>query len=405
MRSGGDGAPVGSNTDLFGPTGRNSTVRADPTATACCGRDSLACEPRPPSRHDGMKWGIVGFGEIAPVFIEALRFVEGQELTAVASRSKSRRLSTDLRFQNAKIYSDYQDLFDDPDVEVVYICTSNQLHNANVLAALRSGKHVLCEKPLGMSGSDAAEMVSEARGHRRFLMEGMWTRFLPAYRHSRELAKDGAIGRPAFLRADFGFLSTWGPDRRLKNKDLVGGTLLDNADYGLFLGQDFLGERPSRVAAFARFCETGVEDLCGIMLQYPDGSVAQLFSSFQQKTNQEALVYGDKGHLHLASFWHGTEVALYRNGNVERWDFPFKKNGFEFEIEAVVNAIAKGAIECSLMPHSSSIETALLMDDIIKQIDPAATRSEGVVRLDKVGADPLSPNPETKPRLEKNPAN
>jgi len=314
-----------------------------------------------------MTWGIIGYGEIATSFIDGLIFVEEQRLCAIASISKYQYLISENKHTNAKIYSNYTDLLNDSNIDIVYICTTNNLHKENVIAALRAGKNVLCEKPLAVCKSDVEEMVLEAQKQNKFLMEGMWTRFLPAYQHFKTLLKSNTLGKVNFVRVDFGFYSNWGKERRLKNKDLYGGTLLDNADYNIFLCQDVFIDKPSKLSAFARKSETNVEDMCGVMLQYPTGAIAQLFSSFQQKTRQEALIYGEKGYIHLTEYWHGTLVELVIDENHKKWEFPFKRNGFEFEIMEVVNCIKNGRIESNIIPHKTSIDVAEIMDEIIKK--------------------------------------
>lgn len=315
-----------------------------------------------------MNWGIIGFGEISPKFIESLASIEGQKLSAIASKSKYEFLQNDKKYWNIRIYSNYLDVQADPSIDIIYIATTNNLHKQNVLDALRAGKHVLCEKPLGIKKADVEEMVSEAKKQNKFLMEGMWTRFLPAYKCFINLLRTGAIGKVNFARIDFGFFSNWGNERRLKNKSLFGGTLLDNADYNIFLSQDIFLGSPSKISAFARFTETNVEDMCGVMLQYPNGSIAQLFSSFQQKTNQEALIYGEKGFFHLKSFWNGTTVALSNEEGEKSWTFPFEVNGFEYEIEEVVKCINNKQIESNIIPHKLSVEIAGIMDEILERI-------------------------------------
>jgi predicted dehydrogenase len=315
-----------------------------------------------------MKWGIIGYGEIAPSFIAGLFAVKGQELHAIASRSKHEALAKSNTYPNVIIYPDYSDLLNDSDIDIIYVCTTNNLHKENVLGGLRAGKNVLCEKPLGVCRSDVEEMVFEAKRQNRFLMEGMWTRFLPAYKHFKQLLENRIIGNVGFARIDFGFLSDWGPERRLKNKALFGGTILDNADYGIFLSQEIFRDTPTDITAFARICETGVEDSCGVMLRYPNGSISQLFTSFQLKTSQEAVIYGEKGYFQLKAFWNGTKVEVYTlAGGTQCSEFPFRKNGFEYEIEEVVKCVENQQIQSEVVPHRLSIEIAGILDEIIAQ--------------------------------------
>ncbi len=319
-----------------------------------------------------MNWGIIGYGEITPIFIEGLSVVEGQQLVGIASCSKHKKLREHKNYPLINVYASYKELIANSKIDIIYISTINNLHKLNVLSALKSGKHVLCEKPIGVSRADVEEMVVEAQRQGRFLMEGMWTRFLPAYKHFKSMLISGVIGRINFARIDFGFFSNWSDNRRLKNPALYGGAILDNTDYNVFLSQEIFRDMPSNISAIARYYKTGVDDMCAVTLQYPDGAIAQLFSSFQQKTNQEAIIYGEKGHIHLKSFWNCTHIELYTEEGLQTWDFPFKKNGFEYEIEEVVACIQNSQIESDIMPHNLSLDIAKIMDEIIKQTKKVA---------------------------------
>jgi dihydrodiol dehydrogenase / D-xylose 1-dehydrogenase (NADP) len=315
-----------------------------------------------------MNWGIIGYGEIAPAFIRGIKAAGGQHVCAIASRTKHPLLRAAAEFREVAVYSDYTDLYNDPTVGVVYICTTNQLHYENVMGALAAGKHVLCEKPVAVNPEELEEILSFARARRLFFMEGMWTRFLPAYRHFKQLLADGAIGEINFIRADFGFESDWGEERRLKNKALYGGVILDNLDYPIFLCQDVFATAPLIVTASGRFASTGVEDLCSVSLQYPSAAVAQVFASFQQKTRQESIIYGKLGYIRLGEFWHGTKVELSLGDSLITKDFPFKCNGFEYEVRAVNDCIRQGLTECPLVTHAMSREVALIMETISGQL-------------------------------------
>jgi predicted dehydrogenase len=315
-----------------------------------------------------MNWGVIGYGEIAPSFIEGLKAVQGQQLFAIASKSKHEILNSENRYPTARIFSDYETLLKQTEIDIVYICTTNNLHKENVISALKAGKHVLSEKPIGVCRQDTLEMFEEAKRQSRFLMEGMWTRFLPAYKYFKELLNNETIGQINFARIDFGFSSNWSNERRLMNQKLFGGAMLDNGDYNLFLSQDIFGQMPKRISAFARKAETGVEDLCGVMLQYPDGTISQLFCGFHQKTRQEALIYGEKGHIRLQEFWRGTVVEITTDKGEEVKQFPFRANGFEYEIEEVVKCINEGKIQSEVISHEMSLEVASIMDEAINEI-------------------------------------
>lgn len=311
-----------------------------------------------------MNWGIIGYGEIAPSFIKGLRAVSGSDLVGIASVSSYENLKKKRLYNGTKIFSDYKDIHRDEGIEIVYICTTNQLHYKNVKEALEAGKHVLCEKPMTPTLNETKELCDLAKEKGLFLMEGMWTRFLPAYSEAMKIISKGVIGKAKLLKVDFGFINKWSKYRRLLNPELFGGTLLDNADYNIFLSQDVFKEMPVQIDAQATFANTGVEDACSILLKYPSGGMAQLYSSFRCQTQQEAIIYGEKGYIKLKEYWHGTNIELNLGKKTVSKEYPFRSNGFQYEVEAVENAIKRGKLESDLIPHKVSKEIATIIDQV-----------------------------------------
>jgi predicted dehydrogenase len=174
-----------------------------------------------------IRWGVLGPGAIATGFAEAMSMVDDGTIIAVASRAEERAQAFGQRFSIPHRYGDYGALGEDPDVDVVYVATPNARHEADVLALLGAGKHVLCEKPFALNAPQARRMAEAARARGLFLMEAIWSRFLPAYRILTDLLRDGRIGAPLLVEADFGFRAPLQPAHRLFNAELGGGALLD----------------------------------------------------------------------------------------------------------------------------------------------------------------------------------
>ena len=316
-----------------------------------------------------MKWGLIGYGEITPCFISSLLEIKGQEINAIASKSKYYELRDNANLKNINVFDTYEEIYNSVDIEVVYICTTNNLHKENVINCLKSGKHVLCEKPLGVCQQDVYEMIEASKTTNKFLMEGMWTRFLPAYQKFIELIKEGIIGKPNFASVDFGFFSTWGNERRLLNRDLYGGALLDNTDYNLFACVDIFNSIPIEVNSIATYSDTGVENKCSINLKFIEGGIAHCFSSFVQQTQQDAIVYGTRGWIKLKEFWHCQEIEISKNNSQPViLKLPYISSGFYHEIQEVISCIKDGKIESSYIPHSLSIDIASIIDKIFDQI-------------------------------------
>ena len=204
-----------------------------------------------------MRWGIAGPGAISTRFTEAMRLVDGGSVVAVASRSGERAAEFARRFDLERHYGSYEDLAGDADVDIVYIGTPHSRHAADALLYLEAGKHVLCEKPFTLNAAQAKQVVSAAREQGRFVMEAMWTRFLPSYVALSEALAEGRIGEPLLVEADFGWRSPVDPTNRHFDLAQGGGALLDLGIYPVQLCFFVLG-RPDGVVAYGHVGETGV---------------------------------------------------------------------------------------------------------------------------------------------------
>src|SRR6202044_3508148 len=191
--------------------------------------------------HTMIRWGVIGPGGIATGFAEAMQWAEGGTITAVASRSAERAEAFGDRFDIPTRYGDYEALAADPAVDVVYVATPHSRHEVDTIALLRAGKHVLCEKPLALNARQATRMAAEARSRGLFLMEAIWSRFLPAYSSLVEVIGEGRIGEPLLVEADFGFRRPVEPAHRHFAAELGGGALLDLGIYPIALCTLVLG--------------------------------------------------------------------------------------------------------------------------------------------------------------------
>lgn len=315
-----------------------------------------------------MNWGFIGFGRIARKFLESLNAVEGEVPYAFASRSNAEALSKE--FPSVKIFSSYEALLADPEVDIVYISTTHNFHCQNTIEALRAGKHVLCEKPMGISSQEVAQMINVAREEERFLMEAMWMRFLPAYCEAIQKAKSGEIGKVQYITASFGFRSEdkLTKDGRLLNPDLAGGALFDVGVYPLTITSDLFGWEPQDFTADAIISETGVDETIQLQMNFGDNQVAQLVGSIGMHTNKEACIYGDKGFIRLPMFWKATSYEIVKDEEVQRFDVPFISTGYAHEIMEVIDCLKNGELESQRFTLNDSLMSAQLVERILSTI-------------------------------------
>lgn len=315
-----------------------------------------------------MNWGFIGFGRIARKFLESLEAVEGETAYAFASRSNADALKKE--FPNVKIYESYNALLADPSIDIVYISTTHNFHCENTIDALKAGKHVVCEKPMGISSKEIERMTAVAKETGKFLMEAMWMRFLPAYREAIRRAKSGEIGKIRYMTASFGFrsLDKLTKDGRLLNPDLAGGALFDVGVYPLTIAADLFGWRPKEFNAQAQVGETGVDETMQIQLNYGENRMAQLLASISLVTNKEACIYGEEGFIRMPLFWKCEEFEIVKGDETERIKLPYISNGYSHEIIAARDCIKNGEIESNLFTLEESLASARLVEQILSTV-------------------------------------
>lgn len=315
-----------------------------------------------------MNWGFIGFGRIARKFLESLQSVEGEIPYAFASRSNAAALREE--FPESQVYESYEALLMDPQVDVVYISTTHNFHYGNTVAALNHGKHVVCEKPLGISYAETKAMTDLAQEKQLFLLEAMWMRFLPAYREAIRRAKSGEIGPIKHITASFGFRSeiSTNPDGRLMNPDLAGGALYDVGVYPLTIVSDVFSWEPKDFKAHAIKSATGVDETIQIQLDFGEDRLAQVLGSVALTTNKEACIYGEEGFIRMPLFWKCESFEVHKGDDIETVNIPFQSTGYAHEIIEASACIAQGKTESELFTLNDSLMSAQLVENILTTI-------------------------------------
>jgi len=314
-------------------------------------------------------WGIVGPGSIARKFARDLRVARGAQLRAVAGRDLERARAFADEFGAALAFDDLHALAAAPSVDIVYIATPHHAHFAAAKLLLRLGKPVLIEKPLTVNSAQARELVAIARENRVFLMEAMWTRFLPVYRRVRKGIGEGRIGQCRMVTSHFCVRGEMDPAKRWLNPDLAGGGLLDLGVYNLAMTQFVFGGKPDRIHALARFADTGVDEMLSVSLGYPGNGLAQFACGFAALGDNSLMVAGEAGRLLIPAPFLSAQEATWTVGNEEETiREPFRGEGFEYEIEEAMRCLQAGEIESPLMPLADTLATTETMDEIRTQI-------------------------------------
>jgi predicted dehydrogenase len=302
-------------------------------------------------------WGIIGCGRIAHKFAKDIQTIPGAAIHAVATRSLANAKNFAHAYKAVHALDSFEELLRVEGLDAVYIATPHVLHAENAIMALNAKMPVLCEKPLAMNAREVTQMIAAARANNTFLMEALWTRFMPPVNKAIELIEAGKIGELNCVKADFGFAAEFKPEGRLFNPALGGGSLLDIGIYPVFLALLLFG-KPEKIDARAILGTTGVDNVCGMLLKFPGEKLAILDSTITSDTGTEAFIFGSKGHIHVHSPWHKlTSLSLHLKGSdeVQQFDFEKKAIGYIYEAEEVMRCLANGEKQSETMPHAFSL--------------------------------------------------
>jgi predicted dehydrogenase len=317
-----------------------------------------------------VRWGILATGRIARAFAQDLTLLPDCEVVAVGSRSRASADAFGDEFHIPHRHASYQALVDDPDVDVVYVATPHPGHHGAALLAINASKAVLVEKPFAMDAGQAREMIDAARERGTFLMEAMWTRFLPHIARVREILVAGTLGEVVYLTAEHGQWFPADPRFRLFAPDLGGGALLDLGIYPVSFASLVLGS-PARITAVSDRAFTGVDATTSMIFQYGSGAHAVLTTTLRAASGNPAAIYGTAARIEIDGWFYTptTFRVIARDGTeLERFDQPYPGRGLRSQAAEVRRCLRAGLLESPLMPLDETYAIMQAMDEVRRQI-------------------------------------
>lgn len=312
-------------------------------------------------------WGIIGLGWIAAKFAEGLKSTSKGRLLAVASRDKKKADAFASLYDVPIAYGSYEEIVKNKEIDIIYIATPHTLHCENTLMCLENKIPVLCEKPFAINSSEVYRMIKKAKENNVFLMEAMWTAFLPSLKKVKQVIETGRLGKIQFIRADFGINPGFNPEGRLFNLNLGGGSLLDVGIYPAFLSLEILG-MPLEIKAMGTIGKTGVDENCGFIFKYSGGQICTLFSSIVTRSGIDAVISGEKAKIVMHSlFFMPTTLTLITNdGEITDITPSYTGNGYNYEAEEAMLCLDNKETESRIMSHKKS-ESLIKILDLIRQ--------------------------------------
>jgi predicted dehydrogenase len=314
-----------------------------------------------------IRWGVIGTGGIAHTFARDLTLIDEGVVAAVGSRSGSSAQAFGDEFNVPRRYDSYEALVADDAIDAVYVATPHPMHFANASLALEHGKPVLVEKAFTMNGQEARDLVALARSKNLFLMEAMWTRFLPHVVALRELVGRGELGELVSFEADHGKWFARDSGFRLFAPELGGGAVLDLGVYPISFASMLLG-RPERITALIDPAFTGVDGQVSMVFGYSGGAQSLLTCTSLARTATRACLSGTKARVEIdGDFYAPTSyTVITKEGASERFSFETRGRGLHYEAQEVARCLREGLLESNVMPLDESIAVMETIDAVLR---------------------------------------
>lgn len=315
-----------------------------------------------------IRWGILACGKIAKKFAADLKLVGDGELVAVASRDIERAKQFASEYPAKYVFGSYEELVNCDEVDAIYVASPHSHHHEHTLLCLNHGKAVLCEKAFAINQHQAKEMIDLARSKKIFLMEALWSRFLPHYLKVREMIAEGKLGELKGVLANFGFKPPEPVSPRLYQPELGGGSLLDIGIYPVFLAQSILGV-PDSITAKMDPASTGVDEQCSMVFHYKNGMTANLFSTLAANLETDADIFGTQGRIRLTNRFYepSATIQYYPDIITPRTIIPIEKEpgwGYQHEIRHVNKCLQQGLTESPVWTLDDTFKLMQTLDAI-----------------------------------------
>ncbi len=318
----------------------------------------------------GLRWGYMGTGRIAHVVAADFK-IAGLNIQAVGSRNIESAQAFAKAHSIPEAHGSYEELVANPNIDIVYISTLNFVHAENALLAINAGKHVLLEKPFTMDAKQALRIQKAAREKNVFVMEAMWTRFLPSMDAVFDVLKKGTIGKPQMVIADHSQYLPPEISSRLWDLHTGGGALLDLGIYPISFAARVLG-LPDEVLAVGRIAFEGMDEATSMVFNYEDGSQAALTTCMTVAGPVTATILGEKGSIEIdKTFYAQTSFTVYDNERnvLLRYDTPpVPGTGRQFQAIEAERCVAARLLESPVMSVEESVDLMQIMDDIRLEI-------------------------------------
>lgn len=290
-----------------------------------------------------LNWATLGCGVIANQLAQAMQ-AKGRKLYSVANRTRQKAVDFAEKYGIEKVYDNIDEVFEDENVDIIYISTPHNTHIEYLRKALKSGKNVICEKSITLNSRELDEAISLAKENDVVLAEAMTIYHMPIYKKLNEIINSGKLGELKLIQMNFGSYKPYDMNNRFFNRNLAGGAMLDIGVYAISFVRWFMSSKPHKITSQVKYAPTGVDEQASILLQNKEDEMASIILSLHAKQPKRGTISFDKGYVEIFEYPRGDEAVItYTDtGETETITFGETAKALEYEIEDMENAVQNG---------------------------------------------------------------
>ncbi len=290
-----------------------------------------------------LNWATLGCGVIANQLAQAMQ-AKGRKLYSVANRTHQKAVDFAEKYGIEKVYDNIDEVFEDENVDIIYISTPHNTHIEYLRKALKSGKNVICEKSITLNSRELDEAISLAKENDVILAEAMTIYHMPIYKKLNEIINSGKLGELKLIQMNFGSYKPYDMNNRFFNRNLAGGAMLDIGVYAISFVRWFMSSKPHKITSQVKYAPTGVDEQASILLQNKEDEMASIILSLHAKQPKRGTISFDKGYVEIFEYPRGDEAVItYTDtGETETITFGETAKALEYEIEDMENAVQNG---------------------------------------------------------------
>ncbi|MDO4474630.1 MAG: Gfo/Idh/MocA family oxidoreductase [Eubacteriales bacterium] len=300
------------------------------------------------------RWASLGCGVIANQLAQAME-KRGKRLYAVANRTHEKAVEFAEKYGVEKVYDSMEDVFEDENVDIIYISTPHNTHIKYLRKALAAGKHVLCEKSITLNSEELEEAIRLASENQVVLAEAMTIYHMPIYKRLSQIIASGELGALNLIQMNFGSYKEYDMRNRFFNRNLAGGAILDIGVYALSFVRWFMTSKPDEILSQVRYAPSGVDEQASILLKNKEEEMATVILSLHAKQPKRGTIAFEKGYIELYEYPRGEEamITYTETGEKERISVGHTEDALVYEIEDMERAVS--GEECMFLDYTKDV--------------------------------------------------